>query len=75
MAEKTATRKTAKRTGAGQGFTAEERAAMKERAWELKAEAAKAALAARQPDLLDLLTEKPKAKRTRAKKEKPATKG
>ncbi len=42
MAEKTATRKTAKRTGAGQGFTAEERAAMKERAWELKAEAAKA---------------------------------
>jgi hypothetical protein len=38
------------------------------------AEAAKAALAARQPDLLDLLTEKPKATRTRAK-EKPATKG
>src|SRR5215208_2902161 len=40
-----------------------------------KAEAAKAALKARQPDLLDLLTEKPKATRSRAKKEKPAPKG
>jgi hypothetical protein len=40
-----------------------------------KAEAAKAALAARQPDLLDLFTEKSKATRTRAKKEKPAIKG
>jgi hypothetical protein len=40
-----------------------------------KAEAVKAALAARQPDLLDLLAEKPNATRTRAKKEKPATKG
>ncbi len=40
-----------------------------------KAEAAKAALKARQPDLLDLLTEKPKATRAPAKKEKPAPKG
>ncbi len=40
-----------------------------------KAKAAKAALAARQPDLLDLLTEKPKATRSRAKREKPAPKG
>jgi hypothetical protein len=39
-----------------------------------KPEAAKVALAARQPDLLDLLTEKPQATRTRAK-EKPASKG
>ncbi len=39
-----------------------------------KAEAAKAALKARQPDLLDLLTEKPKAARTPAKKGKPAPK-
>ena len=40
---KTATkRKTTKRTGSTTGFTAEERAAMKERAKELKAEAAKA---------------------------------
>ena len=41
MAKKTA-KKTVKRTGAGNSFTAEERAAMKERARELKAEAAKA---------------------------------
>ena len=40
-----------------------------------KAEAAKAALKARQPDLLDLLTEKPKAARTPARKNKPASKG
>jgi hypothetical protein len=33
-----------------------------------KAEAAKAARNARQPDLLDLLTEEPKAMRTRARK-------
>jgi hypothetical protein len=38
-------------------------------------EATKAALKARQPDLLDLLTEKPKAARAPAKKEKPASKG
>ena len=46
MAEKEATRKTAKKTTkstkAAGGFTAEERAAMKERAQELKAEARKA---------------------------------
>jgi uncharacterized protein YdhG (YjbR/CyaY superfamily) len=44
MAEKkTATKRaTTKRTGSTTGFTAEERAAMKERAKELKAEAAKA---------------------------------
>jgi hypothetical protein len=40
-----------------------------------KEEATKAALKARQPDLLDLLTEKPKAARAPAKKEKPASKG
>ena len=39
-----------------------------------KAEA-KAAFAARQPDLLDLLTEKPKATRTRAKREEPDLNG
>ena len=45
MAEKKAAKKTqgsAKRTTATKGFTADERAAMKERAQELKAEAAKA---------------------------------
>ncbi|HYJ59905.1 MAG TPA: DUF1801 domain-containing protein [Actinomycetota bacterium] len=44
MAEKTTMTKrtTTKRTGSTKGFTAEERAAMKERAAELKAEAAKA---------------------------------
>ena len=46
MAEKTTAKKgtttSAKRTGAGNRFTAEERAAMKERAQELKAEANKA---------------------------------
>ena len=45
MAEKKAAKKTlgsAKRTNATKGFTADERAAMKERALELKAEAAKA---------------------------------
>src|ERR1700709_720630 len=35
-----------------------------------KAQASKAALAAKQPDLLDLLTKKPQATRTRAKKSK-----
>ncbi len=40
-----------------------------------KAEAAKAALKARQPDLLDLLSEKPKTTRAPARKEKPAPKG
>ena len=40
-----------------------------------KAEAAEAALKARQHDLLDLLAEKPKAARTPARKEKPASKG
>ena len=40
-----------------------------------KAEAARAALKARQPDLLDLLTEKPEAARTPARKKKPASKG
>ena len=45
MTEKKAAKKTqgsAKRTTATKGFTADERAAMKERAQELKAEAAKA---------------------------------
>jgi hypothetical protein len=40
-----------------------------------KAEAAKAALKARQPDLLDLLAEKPKAARLPARKNKPASQG
>ena len=40
-----------------------------------KAEAAKAALKARQPDLLDLLAEKPEAARAPARKNKPAPKG
>jgi hypothetical protein len=40
-----------------------------------KEEATKAALKARQPDLLDLLTEKPKATRVPARKDKPASKG
>ena len=40
-----------------------------------KAEAAKAALKARQPGLLDLLAEKPKAARTPVRKGKPASKG
>ena len=38
-----------------------------------KAQAAKAALTAKQPDLLDLLTQKPQATRTRAKKAKPVS--
>ena len=40
-----------------------------------KAEVAKAALKARQPDLLDLLAEKPKAARTPARKKTPASEG
>ena len=36
---------------------------------------AKAAPAATQPDLLDLLTEKPKATRTRARKDEPGSEG
>jgi hypothetical protein len=40
-----------------------------------KAEAAKVARNARQPDLLDLLTKKPKATRTRTRKEMPGLKG
>jgi uncharacterized protein YdhG (YjbR/CyaY superfamily) len=42
MAEKTRTKGTTKTAGKSQGFTAEERAAMRERAQELKAEARKA---------------------------------
>jgi hypothetical protein len=38
-----------------------------------KAQAAKAALTAKQPDLLDLLTKKPQATRTGAKKAKPGS--
>jgi hypothetical protein len=38
-----------------------------------KAPAAKAALTAKQPDLLDLLTKKPQATRTGAKKAKPGS--
>ena len=39
------------------------------------AQAAKAVLTAKQPDLLDLLTKKPQAARTRAKKAKPDSEG
>ena len=40
-----------------------------------KAQAAKAALAAKQPDLLDLLMKKPQATRTRVKKAKLDSEG
>jgi hypothetical protein len=40
-----------------------------------KAQAAKAALTAKQPDLFDLLTKKPQATRTRAKKGKRDSEG
>jgi uncharacterized protein YdhG (YjbR/CyaY superfamily) len=73
MAEKKAakksTRQSAKRTTAGgkasKGFTAEERAAMKERAKELKAEATKAD---GEKDVLAKIAEMPKADRTMAER-------
>jgi uncharacterized protein YdhG (YjbR/CyaY superfamily) len=68
MAEKTAAKKTpgsAKKTTANKGFTADERAAMKERARELKAEAAKAD---GESELLAKIAEMPKADRVMAER-------
>jgi uncharacterized protein YdhG (YjbR/CyaY superfamily) len=68
-ATKNATKKSAKSTTAtnkkSNGFTAEERAAMKARAQELKAEAAKADV---EKALLTKIAEMPKADRTMAKR-------
>jgi uncharacterized protein YdhG (YjbR/CyaY superfamily) len=68
----TATRKTASRTATkkkSSGFTAEERAAMKERAKELKAEArGKKAKEDGERDLLAKIAEMPKADRAMAKR-------
>jgi uncharacterized protein YdhG (YjbR/CyaY superfamily) len=68
MAEKQAAKKTpgsAKRTAATKGFTVDERAAMKERAQELKAEAAKAD---GESALLAKIAEMPKADRVLAER-------
>ena len=72
MAEKNATKKTtgsAKKTTATKGFTADERAAMKERAQELKAEArANQDREAGERDLLAKIAEMPKADRVLAER-------
>jgi uncharacterized protein YdhG (YjbR/CyaY superfamily) len=72
MAEKNATKKTtgsAKKTTATKGFTADERAAMKERAQELKAEArANQDREAGKRDLLAKIAEMPKADRVLAER-------
>ena len=68
MADKNTTKKTpgsAKRTTGNTGFTADERAAMKERARELKAEAAKAD---GESELLAKIAEMPKADRVMAER-------
>jgi uncharacterized protein YdhG (YjbR/CyaY superfamily) len=69
MSAKKATPKSAKRTNAGgttsKGFTAEERAAMKERAQELKARADKADA---ERDVLAKIAEMPKPDRAKAKR-------
>jgi len=68
MADKNTAKKTpgsAKRTTGNKGFTADERAAMKERARELKAEAAKAD---GESDLLAKIGEMPKADRVMAER-------
>jgi uncharacterized protein YdhG (YjbR/CyaY superfamily) len=68
MSARKATQKPAKRSATGtksKGFTAEERAAMKERARELKAEKSKAA---GEKDLLAKIAEMPKADRAMAKR-------
>ena len=68
MADKNTAKKTpgsAKRTTGNKGFTADERAAMKERARELKAEAAKAD---GESDLLAKIAEMPKADRVMAER-------
>ena len=72
MAEKSAAKKTpgsAKRTTATKGFTADERAAMKERARELKAEARRDQDRAEgERDLLEKIAEMPKADRVLAER-------
>jgi uncharacterized protein YdhG (YjbR/CyaY superfamily) len=71
MSAKKTTQKSAKRTTgkASNGFTAEEKAAMKERARELKAEArGKKAKADGERDVLAKIAEMPKADRTMAKR-------
>jgi uncharacterized protein YdhG (YjbR/CyaY superfamily) len=72
MAEKSAAKKTpgpAKKTTAAKGFTADERAAMKERAKELKAEArANQDREAGERDLLSKIAEMPKADRVLAER-------
>ena len=73
MSPNSAKKKAAKRSGAvntkSNGFTAEERAAMKERAKELKAEArAKKDKAAGEADVLAKIAEMPKADRAMAKR-------
>jgi len=68
MADKNTAKKTpgsAKRTTGSKGFTADERAAMKERARELKAEAAKAD---GESDVLAKIAEMPKADRVVAER-------
>ena len=68
MADKNTARKTpgsAKRTTGNKGFTADERAAMKERARELKAEASKAD---GESDMLAKIAEMPKADRVMAER-------
>jgi len=68
MADKNTTKKTpgsAKRTTGNTGFTADERAAMKERARELKAEAAKAD---GESEVLAKIAEMPKADRVMAER-------
>ncbi len=62
------TQKAAKRTAASKGFTADERAAMKERAQELKAEARRAKGADGESDLLAKVAEMPPADRAKAKR-------
>jgi uncharacterized protein YdhG (YjbR/CyaY superfamily) len=70
MAEKSATKKTTgSATTAAKGFTADERAAMKERARELKAEArANQDREAGERDLLEKIAEMPKADRVLAER-------
>jgi uncharacterized protein YdhG (YjbR/CyaY superfamily) len=70
MAEKSATKKTTgSATTAAKGFTADERAAMKERARELKAEArANQDREAGERDLLEKIAEMPKADRALAER-------
>jgi len=65
MAERKPAKKTTQRSAASKGFTAEERAAMKERAKELKAAAGKADA---ESDVLAKIAEMPKADRVMAER-------